>query len=238
MGWNTKFIILMAYNTFAPIVNTNLVLCLDSANTKSYPGTGSSFYDLTLNANNFNFATTPPTFAGVLNFDGVTDYGTMSYNSIFDLSTTSFTIEGYFMSNSFASGQCLVSKDTYGSNFDWGLVITDSTTLTFWSAGSATDVTATVPAMLTGRWYHYVVTANYGVSNDIRIYLNGVLYQGPTTMSVTNSSQISLTVGALGGITTQTYYLNGSLSTVRVYKYRLTDDQILQNYTTLKNRFI
>lgn len=228
----------MAYNTFAPIVNTNLVLCLDSVNSKSYPGTGSSFYDLTSSGYNFNFASSPPNFTGVLNFDGVTDYGTMSYNSTFDLSSTSFTIEGYFMSNSFASGQCLISKDTYGFNFDWGLVISDSVTLTFWSAGSATNVTATVPSMIPGRWYHYVVTADKNITNDIRIYLDGILYQGPTNMDVTNSSQISLTVGALGGITTQTYYLNGSLSTVRIYRYRLSDSQILQNYNTLKNRFI
>jgi len=86
----------MAYNTFSPIiVNTKLVLCLDSVNVKSYPGTGSSFYDLTLNGNNFNFATSPP-FDGVLNFDGVTDYGTMSYNSNYNLSNTDFTMEGFF----------------------------------------------------------------------------------------------------------------------------------------------
>ncbi len=224
----------MAYNTFAPIVRTNLFLCLDSVNTKSYPGSGISFYDLTLNGNNFNFATTPPTFNGVLGFDGVTDYGTMSYNSNYNLSITDFTMEGFFSSNDFSNAQCLIAKDTSGINFDWALYMFNSTTLIFYSNGTATNVTATVPTMLINQWYHYVVTS---ISGNIRIYLNGVLYAGPTAMSVSNSSQVAVTVGCYswnnpGGL------FNGKISTIRIYKTGLTGEQILQNYNTLKNRFI
>ena len=132
---------------FKPIVTNGLVLYLDAANDKSYPGSGTGWGDITSNSNNVTLVN-GPTFdtsnAGSLVFDGVNDYGTMSYNSGFDLSSTDFTLEGWFNSNSFSSPQMLVSKDTSGSNFDWGLYISNSTSLIFYSNGTSTNVTATV----------------------------------------------------------------------------------------------
>lgn len=220
---------------FSTVVLNNMVLCLDSLNTKSYGGSGNNWLDLTSHSNNFLLVNSPM-FDSMLNFDGVDQYGIISYNSDFNLSSTNFTIEGYFMSNSFGSAFALVSSDTYGSNFDWGLIVNDNQTLIFYSNGTSTNVTATVPTMSPGIWYHYVVTCE-GLGPNIRIYLNGVLYEGPTTMSISNTSQLSITVGALGGPVTQAYFLNGKLSTIRIYKYALTDQEVIQNYNSLKNRF-
>lgn len=220
----------MAYNTFSPIVTDSLVLCLDSVNLKSYPSGGTMFYDLTNYDNDFTLATTP-LFDGVMNFDGATDYGTMSYNSNFDLSSTDFTIEGYFKAN-LLNAVGLISKDTYGINFDWALYIHDSTTLRFYSNGTATYVDGIVN-LQTGVWYHYVVTS---ISGNIKIYCDGVEV-GQGSMSVSNSSQVALTIGCYswnnpGGL------FNGSLSTIRIYRIGLTQDQVKSNYYSLKNRFI
>ncbi len=43
----------MAYNNGPKISTTGLVLCLDPGNPKSYPGTGTTVYDLSGNQNNF-----------------------------------------------------------------------------------------------------------------------------------------------------------------------------------------
>lgn len=220
-----------------PIITTGLILNLDAGDLSSYPGSGTDWFDLTVN-NNDVILINGPTFStangGSLVFDGVGDYGTLSYNSGFDLSITDYTLEGWFNSNSFgaAAGQMLISKDTSGSSFDWGLYILNSTTLKFYSNATSTNVTATVPTMNTGQWYHYVVTSISGV---IRIYLDGVLYQ-TGSMSTSNSSTTQITIGCFswnipGG------YVDGKISILRVYSIGLTGAEVLQNYNAIKNRY-
>ena len=59
------------------IVTDVLVLCLDAANRRSYPGSGNSWLDLSGNGNNGTL-TNGPTYSsangGSLVFDGVDDY--------------------------------------------------------------------------------------------------------------------------------------------------------------------
>ena len=230
MGWYTKFTTIMAYNTFSPIVRNNLILCLDSVNVKSYPATGSAFYDISGYNHNISMSSVP-SFTGVMNFDGVTNYGTMSYNPNFDLSSTNFTIEGYFKANTLSSVG-IISKDTFGVNFDWALYILNSTTLRFYSNGNATFVDGVV-SLTAGTWYHYVVTS---ISGTITIYCNGVQV-GQGAMSVSNSSQVAITVGCLSW-NNPVGFLNGSISSIRIYRYGLTAAEVATNYSSLKNRFV
>ena len=53
----------MAYFTGPNIVQDGLVLALDAGSTRSYPGTGTTWYDLSGNENNF----TKDTFSAVRN---------------------------------------------------------------------------------------------------------------------------------------------------------------------------
>ena len=65
----------VAYNS--RIVTDGLALCLDAANSKSYPGSGSTWTDLSGNGNNATL-TNGPTYSsangGSIVFDGVNDY--------------------------------------------------------------------------------------------------------------------------------------------------------------------
>ena len=61
-----------------PIVTSGLVLCLDAANRKSYPGTGPTWTDL-INSNTASLDT--PTYSnGTLNFGGIYDIVSSNYN--------------------------------------------------------------------------------------------------------------------------------------------------------------
>jgi hypothetical protein len=222
--------------TIIPIITTGLVLNLDAGNPTSYPGSGTNWNDLST-YNNDGTLINLPTFnssnSGSLVFDGVNDYGRIPYNSDFNLSSTDYTLEGWFNLNAFQlPGQSLISKDTYGSNFDWSLLILNSTTLIFYSNGTSTNVTATVPTMNTGQWYHYAVTSISGV---IRIYLDGVLYQ-TGTMATSNSSQFYVTLGCVGW-NSPAFFTNGKISILRVYRIGLTGAEVLQNYNAIKNRY-
>ena len=67
----------MAFNYSPKISTDGLVLCLDAANTKSYPGSGTVWSDLSRGGNNGTL-TNGPTFnsgnGGSIVFDGVNDY--------------------------------------------------------------------------------------------------------------------------------------------------------------------
>lgn len=230
---------------YGGIIKEGLVLNLDAAKQDSYPKSGTIWSDLSSNGYNgtlINGTSFTKDNGGALVFDGVDDYGRIPYNSNFNLSNTNYTLEGWFNSNSFSStaGQILISKDTYGVNFDWALYIFNSTTLIFYSNGTATNVTATVPTMSTGQWYHYVVTSISGV---IRIYLNSILYK-TQSMSTSNSSQVYVTLGrySWNGPTDSPSgipggYINGKIPILRIYRKGLNDSEVLQNYNALKGRF-
>lgn len=125
-------------------------------------------------------------------FDGSGDYLRIPYSS--DLSLQgNFTVEAWFNASAFTGGP-IISKDTYGSNFDFSLQIVDATTIACYSNGTTTNLTVTVPTMSTGTWYHVAFVRN-GSTNTI--YLNGTAY-GSNTMSISNDSQVYLTIGCFG----------------------------------------
>ena len=80
----------MSYANGPKIVTDGLVLCLDAANRKSYPGSGSTWYDLS--GNGYNGTIQGPTFSNnAFNFDGTDDYidlSTYASSLIFDAPAT------------------------------------------------------------------------------------------------------------------------------------------------------
>ena len=69
------------------IITDGLVLHLDAANPKSYPGTGNIWSDLSGNGNN-GILTNGPTFSdGAIVFDGGDDLTRITHNSTIDFTT-------------------------------------------------------------------------------------------------------------------------------------------------------
>lgn len=225
----------MSFNYSPKIVTDNLILCLDGANRQSYVSGSTIWNDISTKLNTVTLLN-GPTYTtsnnGSIVFDGVDDYGTIPYNSDFDLSDGNYTLEGWFNSNDFNNPQSLISKDTWGINFDWALYIHNATTLIFYSNGTTTNVTATVPTMATGKWYHYVVTSISGV---VSIYLNSVLYNS-NNMTTSNNSQFYVTVG-ITGWNNPNFFTNGKIPILRIYKRGLTSAEVSQNYNAIKPRF-
>jgi len=67
----------MAYRNGPKIITDGLVLCLDAAISKSYPGSGTTWYDLSgngINGSLINGTSFVNVNKGVLNFDNTNDY--------------------------------------------------------------------------------------------------------------------------------------------------------------------
>ena len=106
----------MATNYNPRIVTDGLVLALDAGNTKSYPGSGSTWTDLSGNGNNGTLAGGvgySSSNGGSLTFDGSNDY-VYRTSTNFDFGTGDFTVSGWFYMESSGSNNCVWDLRTDG----------------------------------------------------------------------------------------------------------------------------
>lgn len=217
------------------IVTDGLVLNFDAGNPYSYSGSGTTWYDLSDNNNNgtlINGVSYNSSNLGSLVFNGTNQYGTIRYNSKFHLSAD-YALEAWFKSSSFSNPFALISKDTYGENYDWGIVINSNTDITIYSSATAYYISATVPELQQDTWYNVIITQISGVT---KIYLNAVEYASGN-LSLSNDSRSYVTLGCVGW-NNPTWFIQGDISVLRVYKNKgLTQQEVTQNYNALKGRY-
>jgi len=232
------------YNYTGGIVTNGLVLNLDAAKVDSYPGTGTTWRDLSGNNNNGTL-TNGPTFSGIgkqasIVFDGVDDYvnnvGSVSTFS-FIQNTGIFTIgmwikpavlnkTHYFLGNTPTS----VEKGFYyGFNSSNGLRFDimrgdNSAVLNFTAASfiSTTD------------WVNIIAVGN---GSTVTLYKNGSSFQTSTGMSnfPTGDSTRVLNVGRITNYSSETF--QGSISVSQIYNRALSAAEVSQNFNALRGRY-
>ena len=222
----------MAVNYNPKIVTSGLVLCLDAANTKSYPGTGTTLTDLSGRGNNGTL-TNGPTFntinGGRIVLDGSNDHVVIADNNIFDFGTGDFTFELWCYPLSVTANRGLVLFRSY-TGVDPGIYfyadggkLSVYTTTTFSESG--TSLTA-------NSWNHIVLSRISGTS---RIYKN-------TTLVDQRAFTFNIAVNTHVAIGYDTQYSNdpfsGYISSVKIYASKgLTADEVQQNFQALRGRF-
>jgi len=214
-------------------VTSGLVLELDAGNIKSYPTTGTTWFDKSGNANNGTLINGPTFNTGSLGsivFDGVDDYATVS-SSLFTFGTGDFTLDIWVKPLSFT---------TYGHM----LSLPDQNTFTL-----KFDTTADSPE---GGLIYYYPNTNYGTTPLWKATLN--IWNNITLVRLSNVGYTYLNgtfTGTRGNfnnnITTQLLsihkgYPSGELAasqmaTIKVYNRALSADEVLQNYNATKGRF-
>jgi len=219
---------------FGQIVTSGLVLCLNAADKNSYPGTGTTWTDLSGNSNNGTL-TNGPTFntgsGGSIVFDGVDDYVTCGNNS--SLQINQGTISAWVRTTSPGSSfrGIITKQQNYGLFTNNGVLVTYD-----WGNGQTRSTGINIAD---GTWKNVAMsfTTNTGTpSNNTIIYLNGSAILTTTTKFVDNTVNVEL--GRGGTIPTgDTQFLNGNISTGLVYNRTLTQTEIRQNYNATKTRF-
>lgn len=227
-------------------ITDGLALYLDAANQKSYPGTGTTWKDMSGNGNNGTLIN-GPTFDsgnnGSLVFDGVNDYVNCG-NNVNINPTEQITIECNFklLQIELLVYPNLVIKDNsagslgvnqYGlwlwrgglSNRGIGfrLAIDGSTTI------SSTDVD--VNDLLNK---YTSITGTYN-GTHMRIYLNTILVGELSVTGNIRTVSDPLVIGR-NGITSNNYF-NGNVYNTKIYNRALTPQEILQNYNSTKSRY-
>ena len=226
------------------IVTNGLTYILDAADKNSYPGSGTTWKDLSGN-NYTSTLTNGPTFSnangGIITFDGTNDYSLTTFsnssNYINDPTTNgglisfslwvnvlSNTVGGYILSS---GGQTSSTGMEIAYQNGSPEVYVKTTTKSWGVAINVTDFPL-------NTWINWTFTCN---NTNVYGYKNGVLYSATASTSVSVSSQFStLSIGAPNNILSN-YLGNFKLANVMFYNRVLTADEVLQNYNATKTRF-
>lgn len=228
----------MAISYNSSIVTTNLGLCLDAANPRSYPGSGTSWFDVS--GNNLN-----ATGSSGLNSTSLSSGASWSTASTSLLNTDTHSV--FFTLK-------LNSSETYpnGTTGGWEMIFqyapsgTDRSPgvwrypndrLIHWSydpgnTGADFGQTSLVggggsPFAL-NTWFYIGVTKNGATATS---YVNGV--------SLGTSTVASPKTAGNAAITLFPYYTSGlaELGCVHVYNTVLTASQVEQNFNALRGRY-
>jgi hypothetical protein len=226
----------VAYNS-GSIITNGLVLCLDAANSKSYPGSGTVWTDLSGNGNIGELVNSPTYNSSNLGyFQFVTnDYARIPNNTALDTQTP--TVEVWVKTNATSQNGFWFEKGTVNTQyslFQAGSVILWRQRLT---SGTITNLSTTTANFInTSNWYQVVGTYTSGTR---RLYINGIQVNSDTQSGTIATNPRGMSIGVYGGFNgARGYYYNGNLSLCRIYNRALSAAEIQQNYNALKSRYI
>lgn len=246
--------------THGPSVITNdLLAYLDSANSKSYSGSGSTWTDLGSNKNNFTLTNGPAFTSGIggyFTFDGTNDHATssLSIESTPSLQPWSYEVWTRITAwptaappNSFSNTtRCgILLGATYygGAGLYWyGGATGNSCTMYAFLRGNDAYRNTSGYGMALNSWYQFVMVNDY--PNAIRLYVNGVEYANtPCATQNYNAGLIAgLTIGIAlaqvdgGGEANYSNY-PGQISVAKVYNTALSAARVSQNFQALRGRY-
>ncbi len=100
--------------------------------------------------------------------------------------------------------------------------------LQFCSNGGDTCVFSDINSILTGQWYHIVVTRSSATTNNTNFYVNGVLSGTPNSSSGTPTAGTTNVI--IGNNNAMSTTFDGRIDDLKVYNYILTPWQISQEY--------
>ena len=210
------------------IVTNGLVLALDAANPKSYPGSGTNVYDLSGRENNStlnNGATYSTSYGGVFSFDGTNDFLNTGNGADTTFShTAGWTVQFSFNPITFTNTYpgILVKGASSSSGV---LLFYGSTGILVWKHNNTQTV---LVDMDFNTWYNIAIT--YSGTGSVLGYVNGVYITTLGSMASTNSSS-----NLLLGLGDQ--YGNNLLGPFFKYNRALSAKEIEQNYNVTKTRF-
>jgi hypothetical protein len=208
-------------------VTSGLVLELDAGNIKSYPGTGTTWFDKSGNANNGTLINGPTFNTGSLGsivFDGVDDYSSLGTIPQIAPGTGDFTFEFWI-------------NPTNWSNLYMPL-FTTTTTNGLWIGK--------VESNFALRTYNVADDLQYATFPTTNTWTNIIIRRSGTTANIyyNTSSVVSGTVtrNYVQGISEiardgTTNVFNGKIANIKYYNRALSADEVLQNYNATKGRF-
>jgi len=203
------------------IVTDGLVLCLDAGNTKSYPGSGTTWTDLSGNGNTgtlLNGVIFSNSNGGLFDFDGVND----SISIPIDLRNTTYTIMGIGRWTGTGPNQRVISSNSGNWLMGWWGGFTNTYYAEGWVSTSGNGIDT--------NWICYAATGDQP-ADSWQLYRNGVSIVGPNAGGSNGPNGIRI------GSWASTEFSACQVAYVSAYNRVLTASEIQQNFNALRGRF-
>jgi hypothetical protein len=223
----------------SPVITTDgLILCLDAANVRSYPKSGTVWSDLSGNGNNGTL-TNGPTFSnangGNIDFDGTNDYVNISHNASQSF-TGNFSIEAIIYPQA-GTANCIIQKGSGNDFYQEYWLLNDmrngvnyvALIMAYSGNGGRTLIKTNAIISLNMYWH---ITAQVS-GNTGTIFING---QQRATAGISSRLQSTADV-RIGGRVDGFAYANAKIPMVKLYNRALSADEIKNNYLATKGRF-
>lgn len=224
---------LMRRNGQSTIVTASLTLYLDPNDILSYPGTGNTYTDLSGGGHNFTkiagtFVSSPiKSFNGGIfnatNFLG-SDTTIQAWINTTGIGSASGATHRFQMQIMSAE---LIGNPSNPTDFGFGL---NRTGKLGFGTGISDNTVYTTASVNTGVWLNVAIVRT-ALTGGVRLFINGVLDKAGLTDAnvgaLTAQSNLLIGRGTDGGVD-----WTGLMGSILVYNASLTDDDVLQNFTT------
>ena len=217
------------WTSYGSLVTSGLTLKLDAADTNSYSGTGTTWYDLILPQQNITLVNSPSYTSGTpsyFTFNGTNQRGTGTGTGV--VPQTAYTKSMWFYLNAYQDNN-LVSSDIGGHFIFFG-----PGTGRIYCGHSNWGNYLAYPSASTynlNTWYY--ITLTFNTTDGMKLYLNGTLDSTYTANKSAHTGDGSTNIGTFGG----NNLLNGRIGKVYCYDRALTSSEVLQNYNSDKAHF-
>ena len=227
--------------THGPQITTSgLVLCLDAANIKSYPGSGTTVLDMSGNGLRGTL-TNGPTYvsgsSGYFQFDGLNDYINIGSTTIANVFTGNFTISAwvYRLTDAGPAYGNIIGDYYTGSvltTSEWQIMMSNGGAFNLYRVGDGYVIPNT-SNYGANQWHNVVVTR---IGSAITMYVDNVSIATATNSNTFGTATGILNIGIDGNNSSEP--LNGRISNVLIYKgLGLSAAQVSQNFNALRGRF-
>jgi hypothetical protein len=217
------------------VVTTGLIACYDAANVRSYPGSGTSWFDLSGLGNTLtiNGSATTSTMGGATAFNLDTDgkyfTGTLSGT----MPATNATLEAWIYPaasevTSGDRGAIILLNGVSGIYMSWNK--SNGYLSNYWYSHSPEGYHETNGPSSRGAWTHWCSVWNNS-DGKLYQYVNGTVNNATT--SGNSSTGTNLAIGREGS----SRQFSGGIGVIRIYNTALTSAEVQQNFNTLRKRF-
>lgn len=232
----------MATHYFPLIVTNGLVLALDAANKKSYPGSGTTWFDISGNGINFTMVGSPTLSSGhFTNFTEASNYFQIADTnnvSKLPLGTADRTIVALCRTpsvyNAAISHVFHYGTDTTDQAFGLSILGSGSRLSTHtWGGAPSADVAIPTDT-------NTFLAVSYTSSSSLhRFYRDGVELSSssPTRAINTGAGTRNARVGARISTAAELWQTTGRIAVVLVYNRVLTPVEIKQNFNAYRGRY-
>jgi hypothetical protein len=233
-----------------PVNDSSLLVWLDAGDTDSYPGTGTTWTDLTGNGANATLTNSPVYTSGdsgYFNFNGTDESATVTTTTALNAlngNTNSYTVELWVRSTDptllDASARIIEKRTTGGTPypFSWQPIFNTVPANELRCFIFGTQVPFGIPGNNDNLWngnWHQIVMVVDNSQDLILTYRDGTNVDSDTnttTTTATNTGNIFIARSV-----DNTAFTTFDCSILRIYNKALTAQEVSQNYDSAKNRY-